>query len=703
MAKYRITAPDGGTYEITAPDDATEDQVMEFARSQIGGGQPQQPQRERTGAVPALLEGVGQGLTFGFSDEIEGAVRGGIDALTSDRSFGEAYDERLASARERQARAREDHPFAFYGGEIGSAIAVPFGAARVGASAARALPGAVTGPVASTGRALGFGQMSASAGRGLGARTVAGAREGAAYGALYGLGTGEGVEGRAENAMLGGALGAGVGTVAPAAVDLGSAAVRGVTNAVRGFTSPAQLGREKYVEALLRDRMPTGMAPDETGAVLSQHQNRLLQSQDVKPGVMSMDLGGENVRNLVRAAANQQSTGAQRLNNRLNVRQGNQWSRIEQDLADTLADGRAFHETTEQLAATRAQNAAPAFERAYSAPWNVKADDDLAKFLTERGYMRRMLEKTQESIEGMTGQSPDATRPWELLHRVKMEIDREIGRLKRGQQDSKANWTLRDLVQLKNEFKSHIDKHNKAFGAALKQYGDESALINAAEDGFDEALKAAPEAIRKTIGGMGRQEQEMYRLGFARALVDRVRKGNVTRDRTESIFSSPDMQKRLAAVFPDRSALREFQKRLVLEAKMADSRKAVQGNSTTAKQLTQAEEAGQPLRASIAIGQAATGRLAPVIDFLSRNAQRFSGMTPEVANSVIRAAMSRGAFDNIAAWERAVARAEREPAFRAELVQRLLAGFGAGITEPPGPTRVTIGRPDHWPPPRTAP
>src|SRR4249919_2767601 len=32
MAKYRITAPDGNTYEINAPDDATEDQVMAYAQ-----------------------------------------------------------------------------------------------------------------------------------------------------------------------------------------------------------------------------------------------------------------------------------------------------------------------------------------------------------------------------------------------------------------------------------------------------------------------------------------------------------------------------------------------------------------------------------------------------------------------------------------------------------------------------------------------
>ena len=37
MAKFRVTAPDGGTYEITAPDGASEQDVMSFVQSQMGG------------------------------------------------------------------------------------------------------------------------------------------------------------------------------------------------------------------------------------------------------------------------------------------------------------------------------------------------------------------------------------------------------------------------------------------------------------------------------------------------------------------------------------------------------------------------------------------------------------------------------------------------------------------------------------------
>jgi hypothetical protein len=36
MATYRVTGPDGATYKITAPDDASEEQVLEYAKSKFG-------------------------------------------------------------------------------------------------------------------------------------------------------------------------------------------------------------------------------------------------------------------------------------------------------------------------------------------------------------------------------------------------------------------------------------------------------------------------------------------------------------------------------------------------------------------------------------------------------------------------------------------------------------------------------------------
>lgn len=68
MPKFRITSPEGKTYEITAPEGATQQQVMEFAQAQFG--KPKQAQQQAapdptegmsTGEL--LLAGVGSGMT----------------------------------------------------------------------------------------------------------------------------------------------------------------------------------------------------------------------------------------------------------------------------------------------------------------------------------------------------------------------------------------------------------------------------------------------------------------------------------------------------------------------------------------------------------------------------------------------------------------------------------------------------------------
>lgn len=682
MARYEITGPDGARYEITAPDDASEADVMRVFQSQ-------QP---KTGMLEAGARGAIQGLTFGFGDELYGAGRGAFSWLKGE-GFSDEYARSRDEARAANKRAAGDNPIAYYGGEIAGSVAVPFGAARAGAAAAARLPGGIVEPVAAAGRAAGFGQLSANAGASLGARTVAGAREGAAYGALYGFGQGEGsAQDRAINSASSAAVAAPFGAAAPALVDVAGSLVRGATNPLRAAMQPRKVGQEKLAEALLRDTTGETTGPSVRNA-FNRLSDRMQAGDDAGKRLMIADVGGENTRNLLRAAANQQSTGAERLRKTLDTRQAGQWARIERDIGETLGDGRSFYESVDNLVQARKANAKPAFDQAYNAPWNVKADDPLAKFLTDRGYMRRVVEKTMESVEGMTGANPAQMRPWEFLHRVKMELDREISRLKRGQQDSKANWTLRDLVDLKNEFKGHIDTHNKAFGRALSRYGDDSSLINSAEEGFETALTAPVEELRKTLQKMGQQEAEMFRIGGARAIIDKVRQGNVTRDRTENVFSSPDIQMRLRALMPDNQSFRELQKRLVLEAKMSDTRKAVQGNSTTAKQLAQADEAGQAARPVVAAAQAATGRYEPMFSYLSRQAQRFSGITPSSANAIIEAAMQRDPQTIRRALQQAIRDAGNVADGRARLAQQLIAGASASGADEPSPLRVPIGGP----------
>ena len=124
-----------------------------------------------------LARAIGQGVTFGFGDEIEAGIR----SLGSDRS----YDEEVADIRKSISEFRETNPVAAYGSEIVGSIPTGIGLAGL------ALRGGLKGA----------------------------AKIGALEGSIYGAGEGEGVEGTATSTALGAGLGAAGGKVAEKAFE----------------------------------------------------------------------------------------------------------------------------------------------------------------------------------------------------------------------------------------------------------------------------------------------------------------------------------------------------------------------------------------------------------------------------------------------------------------------------------------------------
>ena len=139
---------------------------------------------EDVGRVEGTTRAVGQGLSFGFGDEIE--------ALFMSKIKGTSYKQEVEKIRNEIDSFRKTNPLLAYGGEIAGGIGSALGgglavrALTTGAKAAGAVSRAAPTLLSSTGRS---------------------AAVGAGQGALYGAGTGEGVEGRLTGAVIGGAAG----------------------------------------------------------------------------------------------------------------------------------------------------------------------------------------------------------------------------------------------------------------------------------------------------------------------------------------------------------------------------------------------------------------------------------------------------------------------------------------------------------------
>lgn len=649
MARYQITGPDGKSYEINAPDDATEDDVRAYVLKEAStpaASKAAEPKGPSVSPVESFGRGALQGATFGFSDEIYGGAKGLYDKAFGSGDFSGTYAKERDAVRAANDRAQQANPTSFFAGEIGGGFAVPGGAAKLG------LRGAKTAVDA-----------------GLGARSLAAAKEGAAYGAAYGFGKGEGNAPEQAMSTVVGALGGGLlGGAVPGAIQIGSAAFRLPAQAVRTMTSQGskRLAAEKYVEAMRRDagREHLGVPNPVFGAANKMDMDRAAG----ETSMMLADYGGENTKNLMRAAANMPNAATERLNQVLNRRQAVQGRRLGDVLQDTLANGKDFTKSMDDLVAERSRNAAPAFKQGYAKPLTDEADADLGAFFETRGYAKRLLDKVRENVTGMTGQSVDDLQPYELAHRVKMQINREIGNLKRGNPDSVANWSARDLTELNQMLGRIIQHHNPELGTALRRYSDESGLVNALEDGAEDFFKLAPEELGKKLRSLSKDEADLYRVGAARAQVEKLRSGDVMRDRTKSVYGSDDIGLRMKAVFPDGAGRAEFMRVINNARKQVATRRAIQGNSTTAKQLTQGIEAGKTARTVSDVVGTFSGRPGAIANLVERGTNLASGITPKVAEQILKIGMMKdgGSASGLsnralkAAYERGRARTVRQ-------------------------------------------
>jgi hypothetical protein len=171
------------------------------ARNRLSAALDAAPETEQAASGSAFTDysrAGAQGLTFGFADEIEAAVRSAFDS-------GKTYAEVVKDVRGQIDSFRQRNPGAAYGTEIAGAILPTI--------AAQFIPG--VGQAATAGRAQ---QIAKAAGFGFlnpaGVRTAQVAGTSGAQSALYGLGAAEGnLAERLPSAAASGAIGAVAGPV----------------------------------------------------------------------------------------------------------------------------------------------------------------------------------------------------------------------------------------------------------------------------------------------------------------------------------------------------------------------------------------------------------------------------------------------------------------------------------------------------------
>lgn len=359
------------------------------------------PSRPDNGVGDALKQGVKQGVTAGFSDELAGleAAGGGgkmaptflgeepdhnlwhtlsgfAKYLAGDEDAHRQYNETVLREREALKAAQDHHAIATGLGEVGGAI--------------------VTLPMGG----------EASQGAGWLARAIAAAKQGALFGGLQGVGEGEGAADTVKRGAAGIVLGGALGGVAAPLVEAGGKVAQKVTeklrNTYRGAMDPEAEAARQYATAYKADRIddPTfqqRMTPDEFRG---------------NPEARLVDLGGGHMRRLADASGIIAPGGEMKLKGAIDDRFKGQtnrftdWFRSHFNYPDAYGQSQALDEVAKNVNG-------PAYRKAYAEGDRPIMSDDL-EFLMQSPKVQRAMKQAEVStkdrsvVEGFGRERPAA-------------------------------------------------------------------------------------------------------------------------------------------------------------------------------------------------------------------------------------------------------------------------------------------------------
>ncbi len=532
------------------------------------------------GVVDAAARGAASGLTANFYDELRGLVEasgaspkdpasiynligGAVKYWTGEPEAQKAYDTATTRERAETKAAEEQHPIASIAGNVAGAVALPLGAAANAAT----LPG----------------------------RMATGAAVGAGFGGASGAGEGSGGIDRLSRAASGAAIGGAVGGALPVAVEGvirgARAAAAPVANTLRGIRNPEDEAARRVATSIQRD-----MQADPTAVSRLTPQEFAASRSSGGPATI-MDVGGETTRALARSAANTSPEGRAALGRTINDRFEGQSERVTGWLRNTFHFPDANAQSQALTDAAKSVNK-PAYAKAYAEGRAGVWDDELSELSQAPIVQDAVAAATKQAKNKSAGGPINASTParwinngkptlefWDL---VKRQIDQEINVAKR----AGKNEDVGTLTEVKNTIVGKLDaavpSYAKARSGAAHFFDAQDTL----EAGKNYVTKNVPNSdVRRALGHMTPLERQLFQDGFVSEFTANLGKIGDRRSVLNKIAESPAAREKLEiALGKDKAA--ELEAGLRVEGIMDLARNAVQGNSTTARQLAELGLAG---------------------------------------------------------------------------------------------------------------
>jgi hypothetical protein len=575
MPTFQMQA-DGKTFEVEAPD-------METAAASL---------HAHTGEMPSMAEGLGRAaargvpLIGGALNKIEAATNATlapvVDPMLPDsfkklsgKTWKERYQQALDIQQGKDKAFAGAHPIADAVAEVGGGIAATGGAAATATGA----------------RLLGL------TGNTLPQLMTRGAASGAALSAAD-----AGVRG--ENPLSAGVVGGAVGAVSPPIGRLiNSKVVQPIANAARGASNPAAEAERRVASAIDRD-----IRNNDRGLTLQEMTTASASGQPAR----LIDAGGETTRALARSAANTSPEGRSELNRAIDDRFETQAPRLADWLRHTFhfPNADAQQEAINNIARTVNR---PAYARAYRDGDREIISDELHRLMGSPALVEAMRKASVSGKDRAITQGVGAMRQGVTVENgmvnftkgkngvpaypnlafwdaTKRELDDATSAAMRAGEREKAS-TLTQLTRsLRGELDTLVPSYQNARAGAAAFFGADNA-IEAGQNFVGASGRFGMPEARRTLSRMSPMERQLFQDGYVSRLVETIEQTPDRRTILNKIMASPAAREEMrTALGPMRS--NEVEARLRVEGIMDLARPAVQGNSTTTRQLVELGLAG---------------------------------------------------------------------------------------------------------------
>ena len=527
-----------------------------------------------TGEVPSMAEGLGRAAARGVP--ILGGALNKLEAATNatlapvvdpmlpesfqklkGKTWKERYQEALDIQQGKDVSFQKEHPIADAVAEI---------AGGVGSTGAAAMTGPGAAVLGLTGKTL--PQMI---GRGAASGAVIDAADAAV---------------RGENPLTAGAVGGAVGALAPPVGRLANAVIgQPIAQTLRGIRTPGEEAERRVAGAIDRDirNQDRGMSLQEMQAAKAEGQPAAL-----------MDVGGETTCALARSAANTSPEGRSTLNRLIDERFESQSPRMTEWLQKTFhyPNADAQQEALDKISRTVNR---PNYAKAYSEGSGLKFDESLEQ-ISQAPVVQDAIRKTMVSAKN------DAAKLGFTPPKNPFQFD-ETGRLKLKTEDGKTmtpNLQFWDIVKrnldktgtpeardwsriLREHLDTQVPSYATARAGAARFFGAGDAL-EAGQNFVGASQKFGIPDARKQLAKMSPDERQLFQDGYVSRLIETIDKNPDRRSVVNKIAASPAAKEELNVAL-GRERASEVMGRLHVEGIMDLARPAVQGNSTTARQL----------------------------------------------------------------------------------------------------------------------